>query len=179
MQGTPSWDAGIWHQHDAVLPSWGSVLWGPYPVPLPGTLLAAPQACLSPSEATYCSPSIALLYIYHSAALTSRGTFKPLNEFIGGLLNRNALKSFEKSNRCTASQNWFPWCGILRTLWIFLCCFPLLQSSKSYSNQYEINLACFSCSRNAAPWLWLVKTVYSILWHNRCCIMSLFLCWRK
>lgn len=60
------------------------------------------------------------------AAVTTKGTFKHINESIGGLLNRNALKSFEKSSRCTASQNWFPWCRILHARWIFLCCFSLL-----------------------------------------------------
>lgn len=67
-----------------------------------------------------------LFHIYHCCRSNYWGTFEPLHESIGGLLNRNALKSFEKSSRCTASQNWFPWCRILCTPWIFLCCFSLL-----------------------------------------------------
>lgn len=40
--------------------------------------------------------------------------------------------------------------NFLRTMDIFMLLFSLLKSPKGYQNQYEINLACFSCSRNTA-----------------------------
>lgn len=74
-----------------------ALTWGLHRLLLPRVLLRVAQGMFSlpwrqpiiPSSSVYTVP----------AAGTTRGTFKPLNKSIGGLLNRNALKSFEKEQQ--------------------------------------------------------------------------------